>query len=236
MIEPLVLLPGMSCDSRLYEPQIRVLSREMPVMVMPITGGQRVEEIASSILPHLPDHFALAGLSMGGIVAMEVLKRVPDKITRLCLMDTNPLAEPPHVAAAREPLIIKARMGEMEAVAEEAFLADFLAPSPERPRILAEMRQMTVDLGSDVFVNHSRALQRRPDQQDVLRKCKAPTLVMCGELDPLTPVKRHSFMAELMPHAELRVIPDCGHVPTLEAPDVVLQAWRDWLAQPLMLR
>jgi pimeloyl-ACP methyl ester carboxylesterase len=88
--DPVVFLPGMMCDARLFTQQLTDLSRNTAVTVAPITGGDRVEEIASGLLDVLPRRFALAGLSMGGIVAMENLRRAPDRVSRIALMDTNP--------------------------------------------------------------------------------------------------------------------------------------------------
>ena len=229
MTEPLVFLPGMMCDARLYMPQLIPLSSERAVTVAPITQGERVEEIASNILTQLPRRFALAGLSMGGIIAMEILRRVPDRITRLCLMDTNPLADPSAAAAAREPQIAGARAGRLAEVVQDWMRPEYLAPGPRRQMVLQRMYAMAADLGPEVFIRQSRALQRRADQQDTLRTCRVPTMILCGEHDTLTPVKRHRFMAELIPNAELLVLPDAGHLPTLETPTVTLDALRDWL-------
>ncbi|MEO0402290.1 MAG: alpha/beta fold hydrolase [Pseudomonadota bacterium] len=236
MAEPLVFLPGMMCDARLFGPQIAELSADFSVMVSPVTRGERIEEIASGLLDELPQRFALAGLSMGGIVAMELLRRAPDRITRLALMDTNPLAETPVVAAAREPQIVKVRTGRMGEVMRDEMKPNYLAPSPYRNEILELVMDMAEALGPEVFIRQSRALQRRRDQQGTLRKCRVPTLVMCGEHDALCPVKRHTFMAELIPGAELRVLENAGHLPTLEAPSATTAALRDWLKQPLILR
>ena len=101
--------------------------------------------------------------------------------------------------------------------------------------MLSVRQEMGLALGPQVFERQSRALQRRRDQQSTLRKCKVPTMVLCGEEDRLTPLKRHSFMAELIPNAELRVIEAAGHLPTLEQPEAVTQALREWLAMPLIL-
>ena len=232
MTEALVLLPGMMCDARIFEPQITVMSRERAVMVAPVTQGERIEEIASNLIDQLPQRFALAGLSMGGIVAMEVLRRVPDRVSRLCLMDTNPLAETPGEAAAREPMIVGVQAGRLDEVMREAMKPDYLAPGSGRVEVLNTVYAMAADLGPEVFVRQQRALQRRRDQQGTLRKCKVPTLVLCGAHDRLTPVKRHSFMAELIPTAELQVIEEAGHLPTLEAPEATLEALRGWLAAP----
>ncbi|WP_370401025.1 alpha/beta fold hydrolase [Sulfitobacter sp. JB4-11] len=236
MIEPLVLLPGMMCDARLFGPQIAELSSEMPVMVAPVSHGERIEEIASNLLGALPARFALAGLSMGGIVAMEILRRAPDRVSRLALMDTNPLAETPVVAANREPQIVKVRSGRLIEVMRDEMKPNYLAPGPQRADVMALVMDMAEVLGPEVFIRQSRALQRRRDQQVTLRKCRAPTLVLCGAHDALCPVKRHSFMAELIPGAELRVIEEAGHLPTLETPGEVTAALRDWMRMPLVLR
>ncbi len=236
MSEPLVLLPGMMCDARLFGPQIAELSSEMPVMTAPVTQGERVEEIASALLPLLPQKFALAGLSFGGIVAMEILRRAPDRVTRIALLDTNPLAETPQSSAAYEPLIVSAKAGQLEKVIETFMQPDYLAPGPQRADILGIVKEMGLYLGPDVFIRQVRALQRRRDQQSTLRKCKVPALVMCGEHDKLTPVKRHTFMAELIPYAELKVLEGAGHLPTLEQPAATTAALRDWMRQPYVLQ
>ncbi|MGJ8625688.1 MAG: alpha/beta fold hydrolase [Sulfitobacter sp.] len=236
MAEPLVLLPGMMCDARLFGPQIAELSADTAVMVAPITQGERIEEIASSLLDQLPKRFALAGLSMGGIVAMELLRRAPDRITRIALMDTNPLAETPVIAANREPQIVKVRSGRMLEVMRDEMKPNYLAPGPYRGEVLDLVMDMAEALGPEVFIRQSRALQRRKDQQATLRKCKVPTLVLCGAHDALCPVKRHTFMAELIPYAELVVLEDSGHLPTLEQPAETTAALRAWMRQPLVLR
>lgn len=236
MVEPLVLMPGMMCDARVFASQINALSREMPVTIAPVTQGERIEEIASAILPYLPAQFALAGLSLGGIVAMEILRRAPDRVTRIALMDTNPLAETAQSAAGYEALIVGARAGRLDEVLRQMLRPDHLAPGPGRMVVMAQLATMGRDIGAEVFVRQCRALQRRRDQQATLRKITVPTLVMCGEHDTLTPPRRHSFMAELIPYARLEIIADAGHVPPLEQPEAVTQALRGWLRQPYVLK
>lgn len=233
--EPLVLLPGMACDARIFQPQIEALSSKLPVMVAPLIGGDRIEEIAARILTMLPDRFALAGLSMGGIIALEILRRAPERVSRLCLMATTPLAETPAQAAEREPMIVAARTGRLADMLAQVLPAECLAPRPGRSEILNRVRQMGLDLGSDVFVAQNRALQRRMDQQAAARRCHVPTLILCGEYDCLTPVKRHQLLADLIPHAALEIVSGAGHLPVLEQPDVVNRALLRWLSAPALL-
>ncbi|MEP4197519.1 MAG: alpha/beta fold hydrolase [Aliishimia sp.] len=235
MSEPLVLLPGMMCDARLFGPQIAELSSEFAVMVAPITQGERIEEIASGLLGQLPVRFALAGLSMGGIVAMEILRRAPDRVSRIALMSTNPLAETPQIASMREPQIVKARTGQLAEVMREEMKPNYLAPGHYRSEILDLVMDMSDALGPEVFVRQSRALQRRKDQQATLRKIKMPSLILCGAHDQLCPVKRHTFMAELIPNAHLEILEDSGHLPTLEQPAETTAAIRNWMRAPMIL-
>ncbi|WP_139792571.1 alpha/beta fold hydrolase [Pseudophaeobacter leonis] len=230
--EPVVLLPGMMCDARVFTPQLHALSAQAPVMVAPLHGGDRVDAIATHILSMLPERFALLGLSMGGIVALEILRRAPARVTRLCLMATTPLSETPDQAAMREPLIVSARTGGLEQALQQSLPPEVLAPGTRRLEILNLVRQMGLDLGAALFVDQSRALQRRLDQQATARRCQVPTLIMCGEYDRLTPVKRHEFLAELIPHAGLEIISGAGHLPGLEQPEAVNRALLDWLAAP----
>src|SRR6056297_710701 len=236
MAEPLVFLPGMMCDARLFGPQIAALSPDCAVTVAPVTGGDRIEEIASGLLDVLPRKFALAGLSMGGIVAMELLRRAPERITRLALMDTNALAETPQTAADYEPLIIKLKAGLLDQAVSAIMRPDYLAPGSERATVLHTVTKMAENIGAAAILRQARALQRRRDYQPSLRACKVPTLVLCGEYDTLTPLRRHEHMAGITPFAELAVIRDAGHLPTLEAPDAVTAALRAWQRQPLVLQ
>ena len=236
MPEPLVLLPGMMCDGRLFSHQFLALNRTRAVMVAPLTGASSVGALAQQVLDAAPRRFALAGLSMGGIVAMEVIARAPERVMRLALMDTNCLPETPQVAAAREPHIVGVQSGRLEEIMREEMKPRYLAPGARRFEVMNIVMEMAKDLGPEVFVAQSRALQRRPDQQKTLRGIKVPTLVLCGEHDELCPVKRHEFMAEMIPGARLRVVKEAGHLPTLEQPEAVTDALAAWLGDPLVLR
>ncbi len=236
MIEPLVLIPPMMCDARVFYAQVTELSKDLPVTCVPVSGGERMEELASQILSWLPPKFALCGMGMGGMVAMEMLRRAPERITRVAFITTNAQSDTPEVSALREPNIIAARTGRLRDVIQSEVNPAWLAPTAYRNDIHAMMVEMAEAMGANTYVKQSRAMQRRKDQQDVMRRIKQPTLVMCGDHDGQHTVRRHEFLAELIPYAKLEVIPSAGHVPTLENPDAVNDAMRRWLSQPLVLR
>jgi pimeloyl-ACP methyl ester carboxylesterase len=236
MKEPLVLLPGMMCDARVYGPQLTAFSLDHAVTVAPITMGDRVEEIASNLLDVLPRKFALVGHALGANVAMELLRRAPDRVTRIALMDVSAFAETPQSAANLEPLIIKVRAGNMAGFVNGMLPSTHLAPGPVRAQVMELVHDMADHLGKDVIIRQVRAMQRRRDYQAVLRRCKTPALILCGAHDGATPIKRHSFLADLIPYAELSVIDGAGHMPMLEQPEATTDALRAWMKQPLVLQ
>ncbi|MEM7318727.1 MAG: alpha/beta fold hydrolase [Pseudomonadota bacterium] len=235
MSEPLVVLPGLMCDAGVFSHQTAELSRTHPVMIAPTTNGERVEQLAGQLLERLPSRFALAGHGLGGNVAMEIMRREPARVTRLCLMNTDAQADTPQISASREPQIVLARAGRFDEALRQTLTADHLAPSPDRAAVLRRAHKMAEALGPDVFVHQIRALQRRPDQQGTLRKIKVPTLIIGGAFDGVTPPRRQEFMAELVPIAKLCIFDEAGHHPALEQPELLADAMRTWMAEPLLL-
>ncbi|MCQ0093641.1 alpha/beta fold hydrolase [Roseovarius sp. M141] len=231
MNEPLVLLPDVMCDARVFGPQLAAFSKSHAVTVAPITGGDRIEEVASNLLDVLPRKFAIAGLGLGGAVVMDLLRRAPDRVARIALIGASAFAETPESAADLEPVIIKGRTGNMTGMVDGLLRPDMLAPGPMRSELIALVRDMADHLGADVITRQVRAMQRRRDYQAELRRCKVPALVLCGEHDGKTDVKRHSFLADLIPYAQFSVIKGASHLPTLEQPDATTEALRGWLRQ-----
>ncbi len=227
---PLILLPGMMCDARLFGPQIAALSALGPVSVADLGGADSIEALARGLWADAPPRVALAGLSMGGIVAMEMLRQAPDRIAGLALMDTNPLAETDEVKARRGPQIDKARAGRLAEVMRDEMKPNYLTEGPRRDEILALCMEMALDLGPDVFCRQSVALRDRPDQPETLAAWRGPTLILCGRDDALCPVARHELMHALIPGSRLTIIEGAGHLPTLEQPDqttAALMRWRE---------
>lgn len=233
---PLVFLPDMMCDSRAFWPQMNELSARWTITVAPVTRAARFEAIASELLTELPVRFALFGLNFGATVAMDILRQAPDRIDRLCLMGGSPLPEAPAQAAAREDAIIAAQAGRLQDAVDTIRPSQLLAEGPNRPLTKALLGEMARDLGADVFVRQVRAMQRARDQQAILRRAKVSTLIACGADDRVTPLKRHQFVAELMPNAQLHVIENAGHMAPLEQPAQVTTMLENWLQAPLVLR
>ena len=229
MNEPLLLLPGMMCDARLFAAQIGEFSVDYPVMVSPLTGRSTIAELSEDILAHAPPRFALAGLSMGGIIAMEIVRQAPERVSRLALMDTNPLAEPAVRAVERDAQIDRVRNGGLRSVMRDEMKPNYLADGPNKGCVLDLCMTMAEALGADVFTIQSRALQQRPDQRDTLRAVDVPTLILCGEDDTLCPLERHEMMRDLIPGARLAVIPGAGHLPVLEQPELTNREIKLWL-------
>ncbi len=236
MNEAIVLLPGVMCDARVFGPQLAAFSKSYAVTVAPITGGDRIEEIASNLLDVLPRKFAVAGLCLGGSVAMELLRRAPDRVARIALIGANAFAETPQSAADLEPVIIKGRAGNMGGMVDGLLDPETLAPGPVRADVMALVHDMADHVGADLITRQIRAMQRRRDYQAELRRCKVPALVLCGEHAGTPAVKRSSFLSELIPYARLSVISGAGHLPMLEQPDATTDALDAWLRQPLVLR
>ncbi|TDT74780.1 pimeloyl-ACP methyl ester carboxylesterase [Litoreibacter halocynthiae] len=226
---PLVFLPGMMCDARLFAPQIAAFSVDRAVQVAPIGGADNVADLAAEVLAHAPPRFALAGLSMGGIVAMEAFRQAPDRIDRIAFLDTNPKAEADAVAKGREPQIARAKAGELRTIMRDEMKPRYLADGPNRAAILDLCMDMADALGPEVFVRQSHALQTRPDQQDTLRQIEVPTLALCGREDTLCPIHRHELICSLVSSATLEIIDGAGHLPTLEQPDATNAALNRWL-------
>jgi pimeloyl-ACP methyl ester carboxylesterase len=229
MTLPLVLLPGMMCDARLFAPQVEVLSGLGPVTVGDISAYDSMATLAEALLADAPPVFALGGLSMGGIVAMEMIRQAPERIAKLCLMDTNPLAEVDTVKARRGPQIDKAQAGQLDRVMRYEMKPNYLTEGPRRTEILDLCMEMALELGADAFVRQSVALRDRRDQCDTLRGVTVPTLVLCGREDSLCPIERHQLMQGLVGGSVLEVIGGAGHLPTLEQPQHTTAALVRWM-------
>ncbi|MEO0635905.1 MAG: alpha/beta fold hydrolase [Pseudomonadota bacterium] len=231
--DPLILLPGLMCDTRLFRPQFDAFNAKLRFKVSPISQDASVAGLAMRVLANAPPTFSLLGLSMGGIVAMEIIKRAPRRVSRLALLDTNHRAEKPKIAENRIRQINMAYAGQLEDVMRDEMKPNYLADGPRREKVLDLCMSMAKFHGPRVFERQSKALMNRPDQTDTLKQISVPTLVLCGREDALCPVHRHEEMAALIPDADLQIIEDAGHLPVLEKPEETNAAIARWLDVPI---
>ena len=220
----------MMCDDRLFQPQVEALRATRDVFVTGIDRHNSIAALAEDVLRTAPPRFALACWSMGGIVAMEMLRHAPERIEGIALLDTNPLAETEAAQAWRGPQIVAAQEGRLAEVMRDQMIPRYLADGPQKQAILDLCMSMAQTLGPEVFIRQSEALMTRADQSETLRGAALPALILCGRHDRLCPLERHTLMASLIPGAELKVIEDAGHLPTLEQPEATTHALQDWLA------
>jgi len=223
------MVPGMMCDERIFSPQIEELSKNLEVTVADISSFPTVRELASDLLKKAPKSFSLLGHSMGGIVAMEIYSQEPNRIEKLILMDTNPKAELDEVKLKREPQIREVNKGKLLEVMRDEMKPNYLAESENKRSVLNICMDMALSLGPDVFINQSRALQSRLDQQNTIQSINIPVLIMCGSEDKLCPVERHEMMHNMISDSDLKIINNAGHMPTLEQPRETTEVIKEWL-------
>ena len=226
---PVVFLPGLMCDSRLFHPQINTLSGEITIILSPVSGFNSVTEIATNILSIMPNRFALAGLSFGGIVALEMIRIAPERILKMALMDTSYSSESTYIANKRTAQILAVQTGKLEEVMMQEHLPNYLADGSTSGAISDLCITMAKQLGKEVFIQQSRALISRIDQTVTLQNIDVPTMILCGAYDRLCNVQTHQNMANLIKGSSFKIVPDAGHLPTLENPTTTNRILREWL-------
>jgi pimeloyl-ACP methyl ester carboxylesterase len=225
---PIVLIPGLVCTPRLYLEQIPALWQFGPVMVADHTRDDSMGAIARRILTQAPPRFALAGLSMGGYVAFEILRQAPDRVAKLALLDTQARPDTPEQTEQRKLQVEMARNGRFDDIARLLF-PRFVAVAHHGDRVLKRIvRTMAEDTGADAFVRQQTAIMSRIDSRPSLAAIACPTLVAVGEQDALTPPDRAAEIVAGVPHARRIVVPDCGHLSTLEQPEALTDALVDF--------
>ncbi|WP_042694942.1 alpha/beta fold hydrolase [Azospirillum sp. B506] len=225
----LILLPGMPLDAALWDHQVRHLGGVAEPRVVELADCTTIAEMADKVLAQTPDRFAVAGLSMGGYVALEILRRAPERVERLALLDTNARPDTAEATATRREAVALARQGRYGQVIRAA-LPRLI--HPERlsddgfvRAVLAQMERV----GIDGYAREQEAIINRMDSRPGLAAIRCPTLVICGRQDILTPPALHEEMADAIPGARLVLIEECGHLSAMEQPQAITALLRDWL-------
>lgn len=227
-METIYLLSGLLCDEEVWRGQVPDLSRHYDVRVASFPGFDSIGAMAAQVLDNAPERFSLVGHSMGGRVALEVYRRAPERIERLALLDTGYEPVAPGEAERRAVLVNKALAEGVAAIAE-TWGRPMIAPCNQDTDVLTRVVAMVGRMSGEIYAGQTRALLNRPDATPVLATIACPTLVLCGAQDGWSPPDRHERMAARIKGAWLRVIDDCGHMCTMERPDEVTAALREWM-------
>jgi pimeloyl-ACP methyl ester carboxylesterase len=226
---PIVLIPGLTCSARLYAEQIPALWRFGPVTVADHTRDDSMTGIARRILAAAPPRFALAGLSMGGYIAFEIMRQAPERVAKLALLDTGARGDTPEQTERRGIVIGLAKNGRYAEVPDIAFPVYVHRRRHGDAALKRLVRTMADETGVEAFLRQQQAIIGRPDSRPGLGKIACPTLVLVGEGDEATPPELAREIAAGIAGSRLAVIADSGHLSTLEEPQAVTNALVDWL-------
>jgi pimeloyl-ACP methyl ester carboxylesterase len=223
---PILLVPGLVSSPRIFAPIVPALWRFGPVTVANHIRDDNMGVIARRILAEAPPRFALAGHSMGGYIAFEIMRQAPDRVAKLALINTQARPDTPEATARRRGQVARAQSGEYRAILDELF-PGFVHPSR---RDNADLHQLVHDMGDDIgaeaFVRQQTAIMGRPDSRPTLAWIKCPTL---GDQDNTIPNSLSKEMANGIHAAKLTILSHCGHLPQVEQPRATADALLEWM-------
>jgi len=226
---PLLLLPGLLCDEILWAHQVASLADLANITVADLTRDDNIEAMAARALSEAPESFALAGLSMGGYVAQEIMRQAPERVTRLALLDTSALADSPEQRERRSGFIGQTQEGKFKGVTSRLLPMLIHEDRLEDTELTEKIMAMAKNIGKEGFIRQQNTIMSRKDGFDVLARVSCPTVVICGRQDNLTPLAQHQAMVDAIPGAILIAIEDSGHLSPIEQPHAVSAAMRYWL-------
>jgi pimeloyl-ACP methyl ester carboxylesterase len=230
MIEPVLLIPGLMCTADLFAPQVEAFSSRRDVMVADHMQGDDMTEIARQILDAAPDRFALAGLSMGVYLSLEIMMLAPQRVTRLALLDGKARPDTPEQLGARHELLEMADAGKFAEITSEVLLPRLVAPGRvDEPALRKIILKMAQDTGEPAFRRQMKSIINRRNYLPELPSITCPTLILTGKLDVITPPACAEEMARQIPLADLVLLPESGHLSTLEDPPQVNEKMLQWL-------
>jgi pimeloyl-ACP methyl ester carboxylesterase len=226
---PLIFLPGVLNDSDLWAHQLKHLSSIAAAQVADTASHDNLPALARAILAEAPPKFALAGLSMGGYVAFEIIRQAPERVLRLALIDTTARPDTEKGKTHRRGLIQQAQRGRFEGVTPRLLPTLIAERHLENEALTSRIYAMAERVGRDGFIRQQQAIMARPDSRELLPEIQVPTIVICGREDSITPPARAEEMAASIPGADLLVISGAGHLSPMERPFAVTRTLRGWL-------
>ena len=226
----LILLPGSLCDQRLWQHQLAGLSSDAAVSVCDLTRDDSIEGMARRVLATAPPRFALAGLLLGGIVALEVIRQSPERVQRLALLATSAHPSSAEQRTQWRQIATIVQAGQLRTVVCDLLLPALVHPDRRTDAWLATIiKDMADAVGAGAYLRQLAALSTRADSRPHLARIACPTLLVAGREDALCPVALHEEMATEIPGARLVVIERCGHLSSLEQPQAITELLNDWL-------
>jgi len=226
---PILLVPGLASSPRVYAPVIPALWQFGPVTIANHIRDDSIATIARRILSEAPPRFALAGHSMGGYIAFEIMRQAPERVLKLALINTQARPDTPEASERRREHVARARRGELRKVREETF-PELVHPSRRNDAVLLKLvHEQDEDVGIEGYVRQQTAIIARADSRPTLAAIKCPTLVLTGDADNTIPNALSKEMAEGIASARLVILRECGHLPQPEQPKATAQALSEWL-------
>jgi pimeloyl-ACP methyl ester carboxylesterase len=229
MKKKVFLLPGLLNDASLFQDQIAALSTLAAVSVADLTQSDSIAGLAKDALKQAPEgRFILISLSLGGYVAFEIMRRAPERVCGLALLDTSARPDTAEATAVRVELM-KLAATDFPAVIERLLPRLSHPDRMNLPVVRGVIQSMATSLGKEVFFRQQQAIIGRPDSRPALASIKCPALIVCGREDLITPPEIAEEMAVGIEHAELKIIEQCGHLSTLDRPEEVSKLLEDWV-------
>lgn len=222
---PILLIPGLLCDAALWRPQEVHLAGTRPVLIADVTLDDSVHAMARRVLDHAPPRFLLAGLSMGGYVSLEIMRLAPERAAGLMLLDTSARQDTPEQSERRMSLIDLAKRGRFKGVTPRLLPLLIHADRLQDAAVTQTVLDMAERVGQEAFLRQQTAILGRIDSRPSLSQIRVPTSIVCGEADALTPPALSRELATDIPDAQLTLIPDCGHLSSIERPEAVNAAF-----------
>jgi pimeloyl-ACP methyl ester carboxylesterase len=226
---PIILIPGLTCTARLYAEQIPALWQFGPVTIADHRRDDSMAAIARRILAAAPERFALAGLSMGGYIAFEIMRQAPARVAKLALLDTGARADTPEQTERRHVLMAKAKAGGYAEILDLAYPLYVHRNRLTDAALKNIVRTMVEATGPQAYLRQQQAILSRPDSRPGLPAISCKTLMLVGEGDEATPPELAREIAGGISGARLVIVPDSGHLSTLEKPEAVNTALVEWM-------
>ena len=227
----LVLVPGLLNTGRVFAHLVDGLADVADCLTTEPWHHDSIGAMADAALAGAPPTFALGGFSMGGYVALEIVRRAPHRVERLALIDTQATPDSPESTARRQALLEQTRVGRFHGI-QRSLLPQFVHRRHiNDPAITQPMLDMAAEIGAEGFVREQRAIMGRPDNRPLLVGITVPTVVIVGRQDRVTPLPRSEEIAADIASSQLVVIEECGHMSPLEKPAEVTAALRRWLSR-----